>query len=120
MDRNSNQNAALWPILAADERLPFSPAVLVTMNIVAALLIAIPFCLVLAAAVLGMGGANLIRDWFAAHLTSNAMSLAVGANIAKIFVGLLAARIEWLLLDLLPWAVREARAAFAQAVSDAI
>ena len=120
MDRNSKPNEALWPILTADERLMFPPAVLVMMNIAAVMLIAIPFGVMLAGAGLGMEGVNLVRDWVASHVAGNAMSLAIGANIAKIFIGLLAARMEWLLFGLLPWAVREARSAFAQAVSDTI
>ncbi|MGF6440612.1 hypothetical protein [Paraburkholderia youngii] len=118
MDRNSNKTEALWPILTADDRSPFPSAAVGLVNIAAVVLIAVPFFVVLAAAGVGMEGVNLIRDWLATHVTSNAMSLAIGGNIAKIFVGLLAARMEWVLLGLIPWAVREARTAFFQAVSD--
>jgi hypothetical protein len=120
MKRISDRSEALWPILSADERLPVPPALWVLLNVAVALLIAVPFCSVIGATAFGFWGANWMRDAVAARLVSDAMALAIGTNFVKILLAVLAVRMECLLLDLVPWAVSEARAIFAEVVSESV
>lgn len=120
MKNTSICNDALWPILTTDERLPLPPAVWVALNFATALLIAVPFFVVIGVAAFGFWGANSLRDVAVLHGELSPMTVTIAANFVKILLALLSIRVEWLLLDLVPWAVREARAVFAEVVSEAV
>lgn len=120
MRQVENRNESLWPILSADGCPPLPPAFWTVLNIGAALLIAIPFCGVIAAAALLMGGVNWVHAALAVAAVKHPMMLLIGANTVKFFIAILALCMEWHLLGQVRWAVRVARTTWDAAAGESI
>ncbi|MGF6440613.1 hypothetical protein QF002_001422 [Paraburkholderia youngii] len=115
--QSTGQPQRLWPVIPIDERQAFSPTAWCAFNGWAVALIALPYCLVVGCCVGGWMAVSSAHDYALTHTSLGSGVAAVVAGATRCALLVVTVRVEWMMLRMLPWVVREARDCFNEAVS---
>lgn len=113
--QGTGQAQRLWPVIPVDDWRALSPAICLVFNVWAIVLIALPYSVVLACGAAGWMAISAAYTYTLTHtgLDGGAALLAVAMRCVLLAVTV---RLEWVMLGMLPWIIREARDCFNEAV----
>ena len=114
--QSTGQISRLWPVIPANDRRAFSSAIWRVFNLWAIVLIALPYCVVAACCSVGWVAISGAHTYSLAHFGFGRATWWLAVGMRCVLLGL-TVRLEWVMLGMLPWIIREARDCFEEALN---
>lgn len=109
MEKKSLVQETLWPIIEPDDRLPIPPAAWAAINLVALLVIAIPFVFIVGMLAASLWFANEMRETLELHVAHGAPFSMIAINALKLAMVTVAGRMAYIVVSCVPYIIREGR-----------
>jgi len=109
MTKQTDKPEQLWPIIEPDDSIPLPPAAWALINVIAIVVLAVPFVVLLVFLSAELWLVNEASFLLAASHFGSAVFLGYAANAVKVFLLLIAARVASVLVDCIPYVIRETR-----------
>jgi hypothetical protein len=109
MERKSQVQESLWPIIEPDDRIPLPPAAWAAINVIALLMICLPFFIIVGGLAAGLWFANVMREIFEIHVAYGSLFPAILTNSLKLLMVVVTGRVAFVLVYCIPYLIREGR-----------